>query len=104
MRHQHWILQYQGLGLEAIPGVGSTILLLGGLFLLDSPNSLIEQGQFEKGKQVLQRIRGTQQVEEEYGTILAAQEVNNLSQSQYQSIQLQVLSMVQEGQSSDSTQ
>ena len=79
MRHQDWNLQHQGLGLEAIPGVGSTILLIGGLFLLDSPNSLIEQGQFEKGKQVLQRIRGTQQVEEEYGTILAAQEVNNLS-------------------------
>jgi len=62
------------LGLASVPG---TILLLGGLFLPDSPNSLIERGQFEKGKQVLQRIRGTQQVEEEYGTILAAQEVND---------------------------
>lgn len=43
------------LGLASVPG---TILLLGGLFLPDSPNSLIERGQFEKGKQVLQRIRG----------------------------------------------
>lgn len=60
------------LGLAAVPG---TILLLGGLFLPDSPNSLIERGQFEKGKQVLQRIRGTQQVEEEYAIIVAAQEV-----------------------------
>jgi len=62
------------LGFASVPG---TSLLLGGLFLPDSPNSLIERGQFEKGKQVLQRIRGTQQVEEEYGTILAAQEVND---------------------------
>lgn len=62
------------LGLASIPG---TILLLGGLFLPDSPNSLIERGRFEEGKQVLQRIRGTQQVEEEYATILAAQEVSD---------------------------
>lgn len=62
------------LGLASIPG---TILLLGGLFLPDSPNSLIERGRFEEGKQVLQRIRGTQQVEAEYATILAAQEVSD---------------------------
>lgn len=60
------------LGLAAVPG---SILLLGGLFLPDSPNSLIERGQFEKGREVLEHIRGTQQVEEEYSTILAVQEV-----------------------------
>ena len=60
------------LGLAAIPG---TILLLGGIFLPDSPNSLVERGQVAEGKQVLQRIRGTPQVEEEFLTILAAQEV-----------------------------
>ena len=63
------------LGLAAIPG---SILLLGGIFLPDSPNSLIERGQFQKGREVLERIRGTQQVEEEYLTILAAQEVRCL--------------------------
>lgn len=91
------------LGLASVPG---TILLLGGLFLPDSPNSLIERGQFEKGKQVLQRIRGSQQVEEEYGTILAAQEVNNahvcLSQSCHHMLHLHVFSMVHEGQSTES--
>lgn len=60
------------LGLAAIPG---SILLLGGILLPDSPNSLIERGQFAKGREVLERIRGTRQVEEEYSTILAAQEV-----------------------------
>ena len=60
------------LGLAAIPG---SILLLGGILLPDSPNSLIERGQFAKGREVLERIRGTGQVEEEYSTILAAQEV-----------------------------
>ena len=63
------------LGLAAVPG---TILLLGGLFLPESPNSLIERGQFEAGRRVLQRIRGTKQVEEEYQTIVAAQQVCNL--------------------------
>lgn len=60
------------LGLAAIPG---TILLLGGVFLPDSPNSLVERGDFVEGKRVLQRIRGTDKVEEEFLTILAAQEV-----------------------------
>ena len=59
-------------GLAAVPG---TILLLGGLFLPESPNSLIERGQFEKGRQVLQRIRGTHEVEAEYQTIVTAQQV-----------------------------
>ena len=61
------------LGLAAIPG---TILLLGGIFLPDSPNSLVERGDFVEGKRVLRRIRGTDKVEEEFLTILAAQEVS----------------------------
>ena len=60
------------IGLAAVPGI---ILLLGGLLLPDSPNSLIERGHFKEGKAVLQHIRGTKNVDEEYFTILAAQEV-----------------------------
>lgn len=71
------------LGLAAVPG---SILLLGGLFLPDSPNSLIERGQFEKGREVLEHIRGTQQVEEEYSTILAAQEAEKRSGSPWVAI------------------
>ena len=71
------------LGLAAVP---ATILLLGGIFLPDSPNSLVERGEFVEGKRVLQRIRGTDKVEEEFLTILAAQEVSaytELSQRNY---------------------
>ena len=68
-----WPLGWRpSLDMAAVPG---TTLLLGGLFLPESPNSLIERGHFEAGRQVLQRIRGTEQIEEEYQTIVAAQQV-----------------------------
>ena len=39
-------------------GVPALILLIGGLILPDTPNSLIERGHMEKGRVVLQRVRG----------------------------------------------
>ncbi|KAK9807820.1 hypothetical protein WJX72_010227 [[Myrmecia] bisecta] len=59
------------LGLAAVPG---TLLLLGGLFLPESPNSLIQRGQQERGKRVLQRLRGTHNVDYEFNTIVEAEE------------------------------
>lgn len=51
------------LGLAAVPAV---ILTLGGIFLPESPNSLIERGQRQQGRAVLQRIRGCDDVSAEY--------------------------------------
>ena len=48
------------LGLAALP---ATVLALGGIFLPDSPNSLIERGHKEKGRAVLVSIRGTEEVD-----------------------------------------
>ena len=48
------------LGLAVVP---ATVLALGGIFLPDSPNSLIERGHKEKGRAVLVSIRGTEEVD-----------------------------------------
>eukprot|EP00897_Mesotaenium_endlicherianum_P008611 jgi/Mesen1/7779/ME000408S06896 len=57
------------LGMAGVPAI---MLTLGGIFLPETPNSLIERGKLEKGRAVLQEIRGTHNVEVEYGHLLEA--------------------------------
>lgn len=68
------------LGLAAVPAM---ILTLGGIILPDSPNSLIERGHKEKGRQILCKIRGTEEVDAEYNDILeAAQSASQVGELQ----------------------
>ncbi|CAH9136646.1 unnamed protein product [Cuscuta epithymum] len=60
------------LGLAGFPAL---LLTLGALFVVDTPNSLIERGHVEEGKRVLSRIRGTPNVEPEFLEILHASRV-----------------------------
>ncbi|KAI5063358.1 hypothetical protein GOP47_0021905 [Adiantum capillus-veneris] len=64
-----WRLSF-GLGL--IPAVLS---LVGSLFLVETPNSLIERGHLEEGKRVLMKVRGTSNVDEEFKSLVKASEV-----------------------------
>ena len=48
------------------------VLTLGGIFLPDTPNSLIQRGKEAEGRAVLVRIRGTTEVDEEFEDIKAA--------------------------------
>ncbi|CAK0787907.1 hypothetical protein CVIRNUC_011129 [Coccomyxa viridis] len=57
------------LALAAVPG---SILLLGGIFLPNTPNSLMELGRADMAKSVLQRVRGTKDVDEEFDSIIIA--------------------------------
>ncbi|XP_031488279.1 sugar transport protein MST4 [Nymphaea colorata] len=59
------------LGLAGVPAL---LLLMGSLIVDDTPNSLIERGHLEKGKEVLKKIRGTQNVEAEFEEIVMASE------------------------------
>lgn len=59
------------LGLAAVPG---SVLLLGGLFLPETPNSLVERGYLSEAKAVLQKVRGTKDVDVEFDTIVLANE------------------------------
>ncbi|KAH7427065.1 hypothetical protein KP509_10G028800 [Ceratopteris richardii] len=76
------------LGLAAIPAL---LMFFGSLFIYETPNSLIERGYSEKGKQVLVKIRGTQNVQAEFMDLMEASQVAravthpfaNLLQEQY---------------------
>ncbi|PVH31593.1 hypothetical protein PAHAL_9G184400 [Panicum hallii] len=59
------------LGLAAVP---AGIITAGSLFLPDTPSSLISRGYHEQARRVLRRIRGTHDVEDEYGDLVAASE------------------------------
>ncbi|KAG6511311.1 hypothetical protein ZIOFF_029370 [Zingiber officinale] len=56
----------------------AAVISIGSLFLPDTPNSLIERGFSEQAKQMLRRIRGTDDLFEEYGDLVAASEESKL--------------------------
>ncbi|KAF5759281.1 putative major facilitator, sugar transporter, major facilitator superfamily [Helianthus annuus] len=59
------------LGLATIPAL---LMFVGGLFLPETPNSLVEQGRLEEGRKVLERVRGTTKVEAEFQDLIEASE------------------------------
>lgn len=61
-------------GLAAAPAL---LMTVGGFFLPETPNSLIERGHVREGRLVLERIRGTKEVDAEYQDILEASELAN---------------------------
>ncbi|KAJ4827443.1 Sugar transport protein 10 [Turnera subulata] len=76
------------LGLAAVPAI---MICIGSLFLPDTPNSIIERGHPEEAKKMLQKIRGTDNVEEEFRDLVEATEAakrvdnpwNNIMQPRY---------------------
>ncbi|KAG2665172.1 hypothetical protein I3843_16G114600 [Carya illinoinensis] len=62
------------LGLAAFPAF---LMTVGGLLLPETPNCLIEQGRKEKGRKVLEKIRGTKNVDAEFEDMADASELSN---------------------------
>lgn len=62
------------LGLAAVPALMMTV---GGILLPETPNSLIESGKKEEGRRVLEKIRGTKEVNAEYQDMVDASELAN---------------------------
>lgn len=56
----------------ALAAVPAGIITLGSLFLLETPNSLIDRGHEEKAKSMLCKIRGTDDIQLEYNDLLVA--------------------------------
>ncbi|XP_009374920.2 sugar carrier protein C [Pyrus x bretschneideri] len=57
--------------------VPALIITIGSLVLPDTPNSMIERGQHDEAKAKLQRIRGVDDVREEFSDLVAASEAAN---------------------------
>uniref|UniRef100_A0A7N1A865 Major facilitator superfamily (MFS) profile domain-containing protein n=1 Tax=Kalanchoe fedtschenkoi TaxID=63787 RepID=A0A7N1A865_KALFE len=60
------------LGLAGVPAL---LLTVGALLVVDTPNSLIERGRLDEGKQVLRRIRGTDNIEPEFLELVEASRI-----------------------------
>eukprot|EP00249_Psilotum_nudum_P020774 c27840_g1_i4 orf=413-1975(+) len=58
-----------------LAGVPAFLMTLGGFFLLETPNSLVERGQYEEGKRLLRKIRGTDNVQAEFDDLVEASEI-----------------------------
>ena len=58
----------------ALAGVPAILMTLGSLFLPDTPNSIIERGGNDKAKEMLQKIRGTKNVDNEFQDLVDATE------------------------------
>ncbi|PKI76762.1 sugar transport protein 10-like [Punica granatum] len=59
------------LALAAVPAV---LMTVGSLFLPDTPNSIIERGHHEEARRMLQKVRGTENVDHEFRDLVAASE------------------------------
>ncbi|KAF3523766.1 hypothetical protein F2Q69_00046654 [Brassica cretica] len=51
------------LGLAAVPAV---VMVIGSFVLPDTPNSMLERGKYEQAREMLQKIRGADNVDEEF--------------------------------------
>jgi hypothetical protein len=61
------------LGLAAVP---AGIMTIGSLGLPETPNSLVERGHQEKARAMLEKIRGTPDVQEEFEDLVEASEAS----------------------------
>ncbi|XAR67037.1 hypothetical protein NMG60_11013450 [Bertholletia excelsa] len=66
------------LGLAVVPAI---FMFVGGLFLPETPNSLVELGRLEEARRVLEKVRGTVNVDVEFADLVeasnAAQTIKN---------------------------
>lgn len=71
------------LGLGAVPAI---MLCLGSLFLDDTPNSMIDRGLPEVAKEILQKIRGVDNVDEELQDLINASEAAKNAEHSWKNI------------------
>ena len=71
------------LGLAAAPAL---LMTVGGILLPETPNSLIEQGKKEKGREILEKLRGTKNVDAEFEDMIEASELSNLIKNPFRNI------------------
>lgn len=69
--------------LAAVPAI---IMTVGAVFLPDTPNSLIDRGQKEKAKSMLQKIRGTNNVDNEFEDLIIASDMSKQVQNPWGNI------------------
>ncbi|GMH10899.1 hypothetical protein Nepgr_012740 [Nepenthes gracilis] len=69
-----------------LAGVPAGIITIGALVLPDTPNSLIDRGLTEQAKDMLKKIRGTDNIAEEFEDLLEASEASKLVKHPWRNI------------------
>lgn len=59
----------------SLAGVPGALFTVGAFLVVDTPNSLVERGRQEEGKAALKKIRGSNNVEEEFNMIVEASRI-----------------------------
>lgn len=71
----------------ALAAVPAFILTLGALFLPETPNSIIERSNdHERAKRILQRVRGTEDVQAEFDDLIKASEISKTIKHPFRNI------------------
>lgn len=71
------------LGIAGLPAI---LLTIGGLFLTETPNSLVQRGKEEEGRRILQKIRGTTRVDAEFRDLTLASIEDGTAQNPFRLI------------------
>ncbi|CAL0325685.1 unnamed protein product [Lupinus luteus] len=71
------------LGMAAIPAI---LMTVGGIFLPDTPNSLVRRGSKVKGRKLLEKIRGTNDVDAEFQDMVDASDYANTIKQPFRNI------------------
>ncbi|KAL6006129.1 Sugar transport protein 14 [Asimina triloba] len=71
------------LGLAVVP---ATLMFIGGVCAPETPNSLVEQGRLEEARSVLEKVRGTKNVEAEFADLLDASEAARAIQNPFKNL------------------
>lgn len=80
MKHNGWRVS---LGLAFVPAV---IMTIGSLFLPDTPNSLIERGKKEEARKMLVKVRGTENVDNEFNDLVEASDAAKQSKQPWKDL------------------
>lgn len=74
-KHWEWN-NYKGHGISyGLLAFIGLLMTVGAIFLSETPNSLIQRSSNEKGRKVLEKLRGTENVEAEFQDIVSASEI-----------------------------
>ncbi|ESW25055.1 hypothetical protein PHAVU_003G003400 [Phaseolus vulgaris] len=71
------------LGLAVVPAI---VLCIGSVCVVETPNSLIERGKYGQAKEMLQKIRGTEKIDEEYQDLVDASETAKMVEHPWKNI------------------
>ena len=66
--------------------VPALIITIGSLVLPDTPNSMIERGQRDEAREKLKRIRGVDDVDEEFNDLVVASEASQLVENPWRNL------------------